>query len=114
MNDIENPDESKFPSFSKAHFVDCKLQPGEALFIPALWFHNVLAEDSSISINMFFHHISQPLHDKKDLYGNREPLPVQEADKLVEGIIGKLESLPSNFKNFYGRRICRKLDSCLD
>lgn len=114
MTDIENPDESNFPSFSKAQYVDCKLEPGDALFIPALWFHNVLAEEASISINIFFHHISQSLHDKKDLYGNREPLPVQEADKFLEGVIDKLDSLPSNFKNFYGHRLCRKLEACLN
>ncbi|GMH40346.1 hypothetical protein BSKO_08250 [Bryopsis sp. KO-2023] len=108
--DVENPDLAKFPLFGNARYVDVNLNPGDSLFIPALWFHNVLSEDFSVSINIFFHYADRSLHDRKDLYGNREPLPVQEAEKLVEQALGKMKGLPTSFKKFYGGRLLRKME----
>ena len=39
--DIDNPDLSKYPKFIEAVPYECFMEPGDVLFIPALWFHNV-------------------------------------------------------------------------
>ena len=39
--DIDTPDPVAFPEFSRASRWEAELAAGEALYIPALWFHNV-------------------------------------------------------------------------
>ena len=34
--------------------IDFVLEPGDVLFIPALWFHNVLTVQWSVSVNVFW------------------------------------------------------------
>jgi len=41
--DIDNPDLSNYPKFAKATPFGCFREPGDVLFIPALWFHNVIS-----------------------------------------------------------------------
>ena len=35
------------------------LWQGDVLFIPALWFHNVLAKDFSVAVNVFWRNLPQ-------------------------------------------------------
>ena len=41
--DIDNPDLSKYPKFAEATPFECFMEPGDVLFIPAMWFHNVIS-----------------------------------------------------------------------
>ncbi|VDN01435.1 unnamed protein product [Thelazia callipaeda] len=52
--DVRNPDLTKFPLFAEAHVFDCVLNPGECLYIPAKFWHYVLALDPSISVSCWF------------------------------------------------------------
>ncbi|VDK78325.1 unnamed protein product [Onchocerca ochengi] len=52
--DARYPDIAKFPLFREAHVFDCILYPGECLFIPAGFWHYVLALDPSISVSCWF------------------------------------------------------------
>ena len=40
--DIDHPDTEQFPLFASAERYEADLEPGDVLFIPALWFHNML------------------------------------------------------------------------
>jgi hypothetical protein len=40
-------------------------------FIVAYWFHNVLALEPCIAVNIFWKHLSDDFYQKKDLYGNK-------------------------------------------
>jgi lysine-specific demethylase 8 len=42
---IDQPDIDKFPKFEKAKCIECVLEPGEMLFIPAFWWHKVYSLD---------------------------------------------------------------------
>jgi Cupin-like domain len=48
MVDLEAPDFERFPRFVDAleHALIANLEPGDALFIPSLWWHNVMARGS--------------------------------------------------------------------
>jgi len=50
----DEPNLEKFPNFTNAVCEYCVLEPGEMLFIPAFYWHQVTALDTGISINMFY------------------------------------------------------------
>ena len=55
--DVTRPDPSKFPLFSMARLAaTCTLQPGEVMYIPHGWFHQVECESDSISLTWNFVH----------------------------------------------------------
>lgn len=39
--DIANPDLDEFPKFARARRLECTLRPGDVLFMPAFWWHEV-------------------------------------------------------------------------
>ena len=49
--DVDHPDLSRFPRFAKTHAMECILQPGDILFIPALC---ELSRFSSLSLSFLF------------------------------------------------------------
>ena len=53
INDLENPDLSRFPLFARAEGIRFKLRPGETLFVPAGWWHTarILSTSITVSIN---------------------------------------------------------------
>ena len=65
------------------------LEPGDVLYIPALWFHSTTSRGFSVGVNLFYHgHDAPPgapeLYDRKDLYGPpaRAPLRTQRPRTL--------------------------------
>jgi hypothetical protein len=52
--DVEAPDARAHPLFATARGVDAVLGPGDALFIPAGWWHWVRSLCPSLSVNFFF------------------------------------------------------------
>jgi hypothetical protein len=49
--DAKDPDLGRYPDFANAHPVHVSVGPGEALFIPAGWWHHVEALEPSISVS---------------------------------------------------------------
>lgn len=54
--DLDNPDLSKYPLFSKAKFKKVTVNPGDLLYVPPLWWHEVESDTFSISINALLPH----------------------------------------------------------
>ena len=51
---IDETDIDKFPKFSKAKYIECVLEPGEMLFIPVYWWHQVYSFDKlNIAVNFW-------------------------------------------------------------
>ena len=107
--DIDNPDLNKYPNFAKAKRYECYLEPGDMLFIPALWFHNVISLDFSIAVNIFWKHLDDLAYDKKDVYGNKDPLQATKAMQMVDKGLKALEELPDEYRDFYSRRMISKI-----
>ena len=42
--DILNPDLERFPLFTRARRLECTLTPGDVLFMPAFWWHEVQSQ----------------------------------------------------------------------
>ena len=51
---LDSPNLTKFENFREVDCQHCVLKPGETLFIPAFYWHQVTALDTGISANMFF------------------------------------------------------------
>jgi lysine-specific demethylase 8 len=52
--DIERPDLSTWPMFAHARVLEGTIHPGEMIFIPCLWWHEVRSLSPSISVNHFW------------------------------------------------------------
>ena len=44
-----------FPKFCTAERHVADLIPGDVLFIPAMWFHNMTAQDFGVAVNVFWY-----------------------------------------------------------
>ncbi|ESP01531.1 hypothetical protein LOTGIDRAFT_180300 [Lottia gigantea] len=93
--DIDNPDVEKYPEFLKATRYECNLEPGDILFIPALWFHNVISLDFGVAVNVFWKHLG--------IYYQLN-VPLDRALKT-------LDELPVEYKEFYARRLIARIES---
>ena len=112
--DIDNPDLDQFPLFPLAKKYVAELQPGDILFIPALWFHNMLAHDFGVAVNIFWRELDDKFYDTKDAYGNKDHVPAAKASQSADNIIKNLNQLPPEYRDFYCRRIVERLQSkCL-
>lgn len=51
--DVENPDLEKYPKMAEAEFHQTTLKPGDVLYMPIGWFHDLKAKGPSISVSKF-------------------------------------------------------------
>lgn len=102
----------------------------------ALWFHNVLALEPCISVNMFWRHLDPDFYQRKDLYGNKDLALAQDAAKKVERgtvqfqpprpasspltvplkvdeALALLDTLPTYYRRFYAQRLAMRFESCI-
>uniref|UniRef100_A0A1B6L9M2 JmjC domain-containing protein n=1 Tax=Graphocephala atropunctata TaxID=36148 RepID=A0A1B6L9M2_9HEMI len=112
--DIDNPDLSLFPEFAKATKYVCILEPGDILFIPALWFHNTVALTYGVAVNVFWKNLVHELYDKNDYYGNKDLLPAAKALQNVENAVKLLSTLPTQYKQFYLKRCLSNIEKHLE
>mmetsp|Transcript_16549 Transcript_16549/g.41848 ORF Transcript_16549/g.41848 Transcript_16549/m.41848 type:complete len:426 (+) Transcript_16549:147-1424(+) len=103
--DIDNPDLSQFPLFDDVHPFECALLPGDLLFIPALWFHNVVAHDFSVAVNVFWRQLPKNMYETNDTYGNKDPVPATRAMMSLASALKALSSLPADHQDFFARRM---------
>lgn len=108
--DIDNPGEM-FPLFPVKNRWEAKLEPGDVLFIPALWFHNMKAEDFGIAVNVFWKELDKKFYHPKDYYGNKELVPGAKSLAMLDNVVKQLDLLPPTYRDFYARRAVQKLQS---
>ncbi|XP_019728375.1 tRNA wybutosine-synthesizing protein 5 isoform X2 [Hippocampus comes] len=107
--EIDSPDVNLYPEFVKAVRYECVLEPGDLLFIPALWFHNTLALQFGVGVNVFWRHLPADSYDKKDPYGNKDPVAASRALQALERALRCLDELPPEYGDFYGRRMIQRI-----
>ena len=109
--EVHAPETARFPRFSRTHEgrVEALLLPGQAVFIPPLWFHHVSMPEFSVGINVFWRGAPNGLYNGKDIYGNKD-LPQACAAIARAGKVGQdLSRLPEPFRSFYARRAAAQL-----
>ncbi|XP_006029824.1 tRNA wybutosine-synthesizing protein 5 isoform X1 [Alligator sinensis] len=107
--DVDNPDLEKYPLFLKARRYECYLEAGDVLFIPALWFHNVISEEFGVGVNIFWKHLPSQCYDKTDTYGNKDPTAATRAVQILDRALKTLEELPEEYRDFYARRMVLRI-----
>lgn len=113
VTDIDNVDLEQFPLFPHAKRYSANLEPGDILYIPALWFHNMLALDFGVAVNVFWKELPGNLYDTKDPYGNKDHLPAAKAQRMMDNVIRQLNDLPPEYKDFYARKLIDRIkDKC--
>lgn len=103
--DIDNINFNRYPNFKKVTWYECCLLPGDVLYIPAFWFHNMKYLDFGIAVNVFWKELDPVFYDKKDPYGNKDLLPAQQAFASVDKALTSLSKLPPSYKDFYCKRL---------
>ncbi|XP_041057548.1 tRNA wybutosine-synthesizing protein 5 isoform X1 [Carcharodon carcharias] len=109
--DLDTPDLEKYPQFAKAQCYECQLDPGDVLFIPALWFHNTVAKEFGVGVNVFWKHLPADCYDKTDTYGNKDPVAASRAMQILDRALKTLEELPDEYRDFYARRMVLRIQS---
>lgn len=104
--DIDSLNQPRWPRFSNAQRagIEVILQPGDCLFIPALWFHHIDAVTECVSVNLFWRELPDSLYQPKDLYGNADVKPGVRAIELGKDIGDVLAKLPTHYQEFYTMR----------
>lgn len=116
VRDVDDHDAKAFPRFHRARSaaLEVVLQPGDVLYIPALWAHHVTAlHGPSIAVNVFYRHLMATQYPTKDLYGNADPIAATQAIKLVDSAIESLKALPQDYRVFYAGVTAAHLESQL-
>jgi len=54
VQDADRPDYDRFPKLREARRLECVVEPGEMLFLPALWAHQVYSLGECMSVNFFW------------------------------------------------------------
>jgi len=113
-DDASDADREMFPLFY-SHAVNQRLEftleAGDALFIPAFWFHHVYTEcgGASVAVNVFWRRLSVDEYESKDIYGNKDVVSGTEACDLALRAGDAIKDLPEPYKSFYARRAIRAL-----
>lgn len=115
-----------FPLLKNTKPYRCVLKPGESLFIPALWWHNiktvelqdesVMNESYSIGFNIFWKDenlFTENLYADCDVYGNKNLKPVDYAFVNLDKAINQIEKLPGKYKNFYKHLLLERIKTKL-
>jgi hypothetical protein len=114
--DVDEHDVTAFPRFARARkaALEVILQPGDVLYIPALWAHHVTAlHGPSVALNVFYRHLAVDMYPSKDLYGNADPLAASNAMKSLDALMDSLKQLPQDYRVFYAGVASAKLENHL-
>jgi len=96
--DIDCPGK-EYPLFPVEDRWEADIQPGDVLFIPALWFHNMKAHDFGVAVNVFWKELDKKFYDPKDFYGNKELLPGSKALAMLDNVVKQLNLLPPVYRD---------------
>lgn len=54
FSDPLNPDYALYPEFKRAHKYQVRLNKGDCLYLPSLWFHHVTQSHGCIAVNYWY------------------------------------------------------------
>ena len=92
------------------HPYEAILNPGDVLFLPAMWFHTAMpTTDLSIAVNVFFRDLDTGYSTGRDVYGNRDLAAYEKGRQDVTRIGRSFDRLPAEIRRFYLARLSDEL-----
>lgn len=92
------------------HPHEAQLEPGDLLFLPAMWFHTATpTTDLSVAVNYFFRDLEGGYSAGRDVYGNRDLAAYEKGRQDVARIAKGFERLPPEIRQFYLARLADEL-----
>ncbi|KAF5714882.1 leucine carboxyl methyltransferase 2 [Fusarium mundagurra] len=86
------------------------LNPGDLLYIPAMWLHTASpTTDLSVAVNVFFRDLDSGYSTGRDVYGNRDLAAYEKARQDISRIVKSFDRLPSEIRDFYLKRLADEL-----
>ncbi|KAG5749106.1 hypothetical protein H9Q69_011561 [Fusarium xylarioides] len=86
------------------------LEPGDLLYIPAMWLHTASpTTDLSVAVNVFFRDLDSGYSTGRDVYGNRDLAAYEKARQDISRIVKSFDRLPSEIRDFYLKRLADEL-----
>ena len=107
VSDIDDSEtnDTEYPRFHNAleNAQEVILQPGDCLFIPALWAHRCESGSGapSVALNAFFRDLEKNAYPAKDAYANADPIVAKNVLENIDESIEKLKTLPIQHGEFY-------------
>jgi len=107
VSDIDDSEtnDTEYPRFHNAleNAQEVILQPGDCLFIPALWAHRCESGSGapSVALNAFFRDLEKNAYPAKDAYANADPIVAKNVLENINESIEKLKTLPIQHGEFY-------------
>lgn len=104
MVDVTRPDHARFPDFARTQLTaTCTLAPGESVYLPCGWFHQVESLSDSISLTWNFVHAASAASLRTWLEG-----PISDFDQSVLRLFLRCE--PGRGRHGPGHRAARRGD----
>ncbi|KAF4465286.1 leucine carboxyl methyltransferase 2 [Fusarium albosuccineum] len=95
---------------SLTHPHEAMLNPGDVLFLPAMWFHTATpTTDLSVAVNVFFRDLESGYSTGRDVYGNRDLAAYEKGRQDVTRIAKSFDRLPPEIRRFYLTRLAEEL-----
>ncbi|KAK9465965.1 S-adenosyl-L-methionine-dependent methyltransferase [Lipomyces arxii] len=92
------------------HPYESVMEPGDMLFIPAMWLHATVPLEASISINTFFKDLASTEYSlSRDVYGNRDLKAYEDGRALLKRLTKSFDYLPPQIREFYLSRLAEEL-----
>lgn len=121
VDNVETIDFLKYPLLDKAKMYTTNLKPGDSIYIPSCWWHNIRNKASShrldhtIGVNIFWKdpHVKD-FYAANDVYGNANLTLMDPIFNSIEKATCDLKKLPEKYKYIYKQMIIEKISNALD
>lgn len=106
---------TKYPLISRCRLYICHLTPGDCLYIPSLWWHNIKttipktesktsSDHYSLGFNIFWRDkrlLDRGVYAENDIYGNKNLLPYDAALANLDKALQHISKLPEKYQTLY-------------